>query len=212
MKKFKTLAIMCALSLMICGFSTTAYADGGEFAEPPSTTTTEEAVIEPAPLTPDGNLTLVDDIDGEQAENKQFVTMQSKNGNYFYLVIDRDGEKENVYFLNLVDEADLLALIEEPPVETAPEPTPPPVEEEKEPVVEEQPKETSSNSMAILGLFLILGLAGGGAFYYFKVLKPKQDTKGTSTLDDYDFDEEDDEELILDELSEEEFEDEKESK
>ena len=57
-------------------------------------------------------------------------------------------------------------------------------------------------------MFLILGLAGGGAFYYFKVLKSKQNTKGTSTLDDYDFDEEDDEELILDELSEEEFEDE----
>ncbi len=45
--------------------------------------------------------------------NKQFVTLVSKNGNYFYLVIDRAGDKENVYFLNLVDEADLLALIQE---------------------------------------------------------------------------------------------------
>ena len=92
MKKFKTLAMICTLSLMICGFSTTAYAGGGDFIEPPSVATTEEAVVEPAPLTPEGNLTLVDDIDGEQAQNKQFVTMQSKNGNYFYLVIDRDGE------------------------------------------------------------------------------------------------------------------------
>ncbi len=209
MKKIKLFAMVCSLSLLLCGFSTTAYASGGEdIVESQSIPETEEAVVEPAPLTPDGNLTLVDDIDGEQAESKQFVTMQSKNGNYFYLVIDRDGEKENVYFLNLVDEADLLALIEEAPVEEVPEPTPPPVEEEKEPVVEELPKETSSNSMAILGLFLILGLVGGGAFYYFKVMKPKQATKGTSTLDDYDFDEEDGEELILDELSEDEFEDE----
>lgn len=48
----------------------------------------------------------------EAAENKQFITVQSKNGNYFYIVIDRSGDTENVYFLNLVDEADLMALME----------------------------------------------------------------------------------------------------
>ena len=73
------------------------------------------------PLTPGGNLTLIDDIlqiGGKEAETedlpeKQFITLQSKNGNYFYLVIDRSGETENVYFMNLVDEADLMSLIEE---------------------------------------------------------------------------------------------------
>ena len=40
------------------------------------------------PLTPAGNLTLVDDVRKENG--KQFITMVSKNGNYFYLVIDRD--------------------------------------------------------------------------------------------------------------------------
>ena len=78
------------------------------------------------PLTPDGNLTLIDDIltsdcfasvESKVAE-KQFITVKSKNGNYFYLVIDRAGDTENVYFLNLVDEADLLALMEETPAET----------------------------------------------------------------------------------------------
>jgi hypothetical protein len=67
-------------------------------------------------------LSLVDDVllkenEGESTEElpeKQFVTVQSKSGNYFYLVIDRAGESENVYFLNLVDEADLMALIEKP--------------------------------------------------------------------------------------------------
>ena len=74
------------------------------------------------PLTPDGNLTLVDDFfssiipdggDESERQEKQFITLQSKNGNYFYLVIDRAGDTENVYFLNLVDEADLMALLEE---------------------------------------------------------------------------------------------------
>lgn len=72
-------------------------------------------------FTPSGNMTLNDDylqIEAEATEDtpqqdKQFITLQSKNGNVFYLVIDRNGDEENVYFLNLVDEADLLALMED---------------------------------------------------------------------------------------------------
>ncbi|MBR3998164.1 MAG: DUF4366 domain-containing protein, partial [Clostridia bacterium] len=82
-------------------------------------------------LTPVGNLTLIDDIlqnenteSIESVENeqksKQFITVQSKNGNYFYIIIDRSGDTENVYFLNLVDEADQLALMEDGETEKAP--------------------------------------------------------------------------------------------
>ena len=76
-------------------------------------------------FTPDGNLTLVDDFsflteaeDGN-TEGKQFLTVQTKAGNTFFIVIDRARESENTYFLNLVDEADLLSLMDEPPVEKA---------------------------------------------------------------------------------------------
>ena len=68
----------------------------------------------PVGLTPDGNLTLIDDFGPKKGEGQQFITLESKNGNTFYLVIDRDDKgTENVHFLNLVDEVDLFALIED---------------------------------------------------------------------------------------------------
>lgn len=146
---------------------------------------------DPLPLTPDGNLTLVDDISGEQAADKQFITVVSKSGNYFYLVIDRAGDRENVYFLNLVDEADLLALMDG---ETQPAPVAQAAETPEPTVTEEPaPEPEESNMGGIVILLVLLAALGGGAFYYFKVLKPKRDaTKGAvvtelDELEDYDF-------------------------
>ena len=68
------------------------------------------AVAETQPLTPDGNLEIVDDI---VHEDKQFITVTSRSGAEFYIVIDRSRDSDNVYFLNQVDDADLFALLEE---------------------------------------------------------------------------------------------------
>ncbi|MFV0503053.1 MAG: DUF4366 domain-containing protein [Lachnospirales bacterium] len=209
-------------------FPAIAFAGGGEeIPVTPTPEVTEEPKVDPVPLTPDGNLTLVDDIDGETAADKQFVTLVSKNGNYFYLVIDRAGDKENVYFLNLVDEADLLALMEEKPTK---QPETPQVcsctdlcENGKvDPncflckndltkctgkatvsIPEPEPNEEKSKGAGgTVLLLLIIAMIGGGAFYYFKILKNKPNTKGSTPLEEYDFDDDED----ADEEYEEEYE------
>mgnify|MGYP000846740423 CR=1 FL=1 len=154
---------------------------------------TETPKADSVPLTPDGNLTLVDDISEEQSEDKQFVTLVSKNGNYFYLVIDRAGDKENVYFLNLVDESDLLALVEEtdtvpqtPAVTPQPEPVP-------EQTPEPEPQEEKNNSTGATLLILLIVCIAGGGFYYFNVKKNKGNTKGNTMLEEYDFEDDEDE-------------------
>ena len=166
-------------------------------------------------LTPDGNLSLIDDIGSSTRSGKQFITVETKNGNVFYLIIDRDDEgKETVHFLNQVDEADLLTLMgdDAPAVET---PAVCNCKEKcaagavntncpicknnlsecigKEAVVEpkpepEQPEKKSSGGLLVI--VLLLALAGGGAFAYVKFIKPKQGVKVSADPDDYDFEDE----------------------
>ena len=90
------------LTVMLCmgAFSMTALAVNDEGSEGAETETPAESS---EPLTPDGNLTLVDDT---ESGDKEFITVQTKAGNTFYLIIDHASDEENVYFLNLVDEED----------------------------------------------------------------------------------------------------------
>ena len=114
----RTLAAFCTALVLMGGFSVPAYAGGGE--EPADGTNDSNVQVEQPeetpPLTPDGNATLVDDYGG----NKQLITVTTKNGNYFYILVDRDDEGENtVHFLNQVDEADLMRK-RPPPFAAAP--------------------------------------------------------------------------------------------
>ena len=220
-KIIRKFTVLLAALVIMCGFSVTAYAGGGDESDDTPTPVTEETPApetepeettggyEPQPLTPDGNMSLVDDISGEASGDKQFITVVTKSGNYFYIIIDRAEDGENtVHFLNQVDEADLTALMEdgqtEAPVCSCTDKCAPGsvnmsecagVEAEPEPEETEQPQEEEKGGgMGILLVVLLVAAAGGGAFYYFKILKPKKDAaKGSNNLDDLDFDEDDEE-------------------
>ena len=225
-------ALLLVMLLCLSVFSVPAYAKTDESkAITASSDPIEEAVVptvEPAasepvketepeaavPLSPEGNLTIVDDLEGEQAEDKQFITVKTKAGNTFYLIIDRAGKENNVYFLNLVDEADLRALMEEDgtlgplpgegAVPTVPEPEPEPTPE-PETEVEDPAPVKSMNPVPILMVLPVL--LGGGGLWYFKLRKPKSNVKGSTNLDEYSFDDDDDsEEKLMVEEDQEAFE------
>ena len=185
--------------------------------EPAASETVKETEPEAAvPLTPEGNLTIVDDLEGEQTEDKQFITVKTKAGNTFYLIIDRAGKENNVYFLNMVDEADLRALMEEDStleplpgegaVPTVPEPEPEPTPEPETEAEEPEPVKSMNPVPIILVLLVILG---GGGLWYFKLRKPKPSVKGSTNLDEYSFNDDDYEENQLVEEDQEGFESER---
>lgn len=197
-RKYRIFAVLLAALILTGGFSITAH------AETPAETPTDDSgvKVEPQPLTPEGNMTLVDDIQGDAAKDKQFIVVQSRGGAYFYIVIDNAAEGENrVHFLNQVDEADLLSLIDED-LQSIQEQTTPPVIEQPTPITEPEPttqpepeKPKDNNSMYGLILFLLVAvLGGGGAIFYLKVIKPKQSVKGGTDLDDFDLEEWEDDE------------------
>lgn len=161
---------------------------GAEPVEEDVSDETAETETEPdGPLTPDGNMTLVDDYGDHETSGKQFITFTTKNGNYFYLVIDRDDSgNETVHFLNQVDEADLLSLMDEDEVKEYTESQESEDTEKEEessaaatedlspdPEPEETKPEKKQTSVPVgtLLLLVLIGFGVIGAYVYKKVGK-----------------------------------------
>lgn len=236
MRKLAPLLCAAALTLSLALPAGAYYASNEDGANEPggpmtSISVTTEPVSEPelpslGGLTPDGNLALIDDIlDGSYYSSEeigeggkmQFVTIETKSGNVFYLVIDHS--TGDVYFLNLVDESDLLALLEDEGYEAEcdcevkceagavntdcpvcrtdlkgckgeeAEPTPTPT-----PAATSEPEDDGGfNAATLLPIALIILLGAAGVYYILKARKKKPDTSGGTDLDDYEFPEDDEE-------------------
>ena len=131
-KSFRLLTAFALCMVLVCSFSMTAFAYADDTdqnlpvteATQPEKTTEPETTVPPETITPgepledEGNA-YTRDLFYDKATNKQFITIQTKNGNTFYIVIDYDApinDEEEQYqtcFLNMVDESDLLALMDE---------------------------------------------------------------------------------------------------
>ena len=210
--KFKKFGALLLSAVLCIGMAAPAFAYEGDTApveEPVLPEVVEEDVVTvtdetSGALTPEGNLTLVDDYhtDYSDGSGQQFITLVSKSGNTFYLVIDRNAKgQQTVHFMNLVDEADLLTLMEEADLLTLME------EEdaeaytaEKEAVAQaelerklaeeeakkaaeeatasgaEQPKENkiTKYAAAFLSVLALVGLTAGGGIYAFMKQKQKK--------------------------------------
>ena len=201
--KIKKLGALLVSAALCVGMAAPAFAFEGEAApveQPVLPEVVEEDVVTimdetSGALTPEGNLTLVDDYHTSYSDGsgQQFITLVSKSGATFYLVIDRNAKgQQTVHFMNLVDEADLLALMEEDAADAyaAEKEAAAQAEQDKLKAEEEAKKaaeeaaasgteQTGGNKVTkyaatFLGVLALVGLAAGGGIYTFMKQKQKR--------------------------------------
>ena len=212
--KIKKLGALLVSAALCAGMAAPAFAFEGEATpveQPVLPEVVEEDVVTvtdetSGALTPEGNLTLVDDYhtDYSDGSGQQFITLVSKSGNTFYLVIDRNAKgQQTVHFMNLVDEADLLALMEEEAADayTAEKEAAAQAEldrlkaeeeakkAEEEAATAEPPKENKITKYAgaFLGIVALIALAAGGGFYFYRQQMQKKKAEKEALDPDADY-------------------------
>lgn len=187
MKKLrKWLALFALATGLVSAAPMSVFAYTDEAAQEATASETEapveetETETEATPFSVPGNGQLLDDKTDD--DTKQFLTIQTKNGNTFFLVLDRSSHTENVYMLSMIDENDLAEFIKdtdmqgeketETPQVVIPETEEKVVETEPEGEQEKQPESVNTGAFLVLALLLMGGIGG---FYYLKVVKPKKE-------------------------------------
>jgi len=186
-KLYKLTAVIAVFLIAMTFFCTVAHA---EPAEEPTETPIESVTETPEPPEEEFNIgdippgvgTVVDVFHDEIG--RKFYTIQTPAGNTFYLIIDFTRQNENVYFLDAVNERDLLALAEKGDnaqpggnISAIPDPNgnntsdPPGNPTDPKP----EPTDNGSNFMTLLVVLVVL--IGGGAGYYFKIYRKKKDNE-----------------------------------
>ena len=151
-------------------------------------------------FTPDGTGSVVDNA--TDGDGKEFFTVETADGNVYYLIVDRQRNAENVYFLNAVTEDDLKSLAKSNngnasesaiPTPSAPAVTPTP-EQPSEPTPAPSAEKNGGNTGTI-AIVIIAAVLVGGVGYYFKIARPKKDA--SEDFDDSWNEPDDDEEIPL---------------
>ena len=177
-----------------------------------SETETEEGSV--GAFSESGNLSLLDDVGSDEAKELEYMTVQTKSGAVFYLVIDRSADSENVYFLNQVDELDLMAIMddaqkqeyenslqEEPMIQETPADDEPVVDE---PVEEETQAGLQTNNLALFGVIGVIAVAVIGGYAFMKKKAKKDGADLDEDLEFYDDEEYENEDEQEPEFAEEE--------
>ncbi len=216
--KNKIIAALAAVIVLICGTSAYANSDNAPkddysgysalnkitaTATPKSAATTKPtSTSKPSrTISSDGTGHVVDNV--TNSEDLQFISVTAKDGSVFYVVIDKKNSNDNVYFLNKVDIADLEALAKDSNanmqsvIKATPTPsptaTPEPDGQKGATTEKKQEKAPVSSTMLILILAALAAAVIGG--YYFKVIIPKKKLEQADDLEDFDFEDEDSEEV-----------------
>ena len=212
--KIKKLGALLVSAALCAGMAAPAFAFEGEAApveQPVLPEVVEEDVVTitdetSGALTPEGNLTLVDDYHTNYSDGsgQQFITLVSKSGATFYLVIDRNAKgQQTVHFMNLVDESDLLALMEEEDADAYTAEKEAAVQAEldrlkaeeeakkaaEEAATAEPPKENKVTKYAgaFLGVVAMIALATGGVFYFYRQQMQKKKAEKEALDPDADY-------------------------
>ena len=216
MKKSKIRIFVCLMAAVSCtaAFSVNAlaYSEGTTSPTLSSSSATSSTASSSAssetssgtslkPLTPDGTGTVIDNVTNE--DGKEFFTITTPSKHVFYLIIDRQKNAENVYFLDAVTDKDLLALAKSdnedvsgsssskadsaPETSSAPTVSTPTVSSVSRP-------EKQNNSAGIAAVAVLAAVLVGAAVWFFKFRKSGKKDKNKPDPDDYDYTEDGDEE------------------
>lgn len=207
MKKSKIRVFVCLIAAVSCtaAFSVNALAYSTGATSPTlssssatSSTASSSASSETSsgtslkPLTPDGTGTVIDNVTNE--DGKEFFTITTPSKHVFYLIIDRQKNAENVYFLDAVTDKDLLALAKSdnedvsgsssskttstPETSSAPTASTPTVSSVSRP-------EKQNGSAGIAAVSVLAAVIVGAAVWFFKFRKPGKKDKNRLDPDDY---------------------------
>ncbi len=232
-KKVWILLMLCMVLVFGSSINAYAYVDESAGAETVMETTTEAVAVEEeltnepedesteetedtGAFSESGNLSLLDDVGTDKVKELEYMTVQTKSGAVFYLVIDHSTDTENVYFLNQVDTADLMAIMDdsekqeyESSLEAEKEVSETIVEEipeTEEETIEEEPSVQTDN-LALFGVIGVVAVAVIGGYAFIKKKRKKDGADLEEDLEFYDdeeYENEDEQEVEFVNLEEEE--------